>query len=103
MEALGINWKILLAQIVNFIILFWLLKRFALKPFLSVLKKRQTDIEEGIKKSEKAERSLQEIRNLAKEIKEKGAKEASKKWYQLIKNEGMNFLIKSFIYRVWIY
>lgn len=76
MEILGINWKILVAQIINFIILFWLLKRFAFRPFLAVLKKRQSDIEEGVKKGELAEKSLLEIRSLSKEIKEKGAKEA---------------------------
>ncbi len=76
MEGLGIDWKILIGQIINFVILLWLLKKFAYKPFLSILEKRKTQIEEGIKKSEEAEKSLEKIRNLSQEIKEKGEKEA---------------------------
>lgn len=78
MEALGINWKILIGQLINFAILFFLLKRFAYKPFLSILEKRRTKIEEGIKKSEQAEKSLQEIRILGEDIKKKGEDQARK-------------------------
>lgn len=78
MEALGINWKILIGQLINFAILFFLLKRFAYKPFLSILEKRRTKIEEGIKKSERAEKSLQEIRVLGEDIKKKGEDRARK-------------------------
>lgn len=76
MEQLGINWKMLLGQVVNFIILFWLLKRFAYKPFLSVLEQRRTKIEEGVKKSEEAEKTLQKTRTLEREIKKSGEERA---------------------------
>jgi F-type H+-transporting ATPase subunit b len=68
MEGLGIDWKILLGQIVNFAILLWLLKRFVYKPFLAMLKKRQTQIEEGVKKTQEAEKSLEKIKTLADEV-----------------------------------
>jgi F-type H+-transporting ATPase subunit b len=68
MNGLGIDWKILLGQIINFLILLWLLKKFAYKPFLSMLSKRQKQIEEGIKKTEEAQISLDKIKSLAKEV-----------------------------------
>jgi F-type H+-transporting ATPase subunit b len=76
--GLGIDWKILLLQIVNFLVLLWLLKRFVYKPFLGILAKRQKQIEEGVKKSRQAEESLANIRQLAQEVKvsqEKRSKE----------------------------
>lgn len=72
MEGLGINWKILIGQIVNFIILLYLLKRFAFKPFLNMLEKRKNSIVEGVRKSEEAEKSLQKIRVLEGEIRKSG-------------------------------
>lgn len=76
MKGLGIDLKILIGQIVNFAILLYLLRRFAFKPFLSVLEKRRHKIEEGIRKSEEAEKSLEKIRSLAAEFKQKNEKEA---------------------------
>lgn len=76
MESLGINWKILIGQIINFAILLFLLKKFAYKPFFSILEKRKAKIEEGVKKSEEAEKSLQKIRALEEEIKRSGEEKA---------------------------
>lgn len=76
MEALGINWKILIGQAVNFAILLFVLKRFAYRPFLSLLEKRRAGIEDGIKKTEEAEKSLKNIRGLSDRIKENSEKEA---------------------------
>lgn len=76
MEGLGINWNLLVAEIVNFFILLLLLKKFLYKPLLSMLEERRIKIEEGIKKSEEAEISLQKIRALGEEIKEKGEQKA---------------------------
>ena len=76
MEALGINWKILVGQAINFVILLFVLKKFAYKPFLSLLEKRKIGIEEGIKKTEEAEKSLKSIRGLSDKIKENSEKEA---------------------------
>ena len=78
MEALGINWKILIGQLINFAILFFLLKKFAYKPFLSLLEKRRTKIEEGVKKSEEAEKSLQKIRILEEDVRKSGEEKARK-------------------------
>jgi len=51
MEALanfGVEWPFFIAQLVNFAILFFLLKRFLYKPILDMLEKRRVEIEEGL-------------------------------------------------------
>ena len=66
----------MLGQIVNFIILLFLLKRFVYKPLLNVLDKRKTKIEEGVRKSEEAGRLMEKTMDLSKNIREKGHQEA---------------------------
>ncbi|MFZ2300088.1 MAG: F0F1 ATP synthase subunit B [Candidatus Moraniibacteriota bacterium] len=61
MEALanlGIDWKLLLAQAVNFLVLLFILRRFAYKPMLDFLEKRSTRIEQGLKDAEAAQTKL---------------------------------------------
>jgi len=47
------------AQIINFLIIFYLLKRFLYKPVLGMLKKREDKIKEGIKQAEEARVTLE--------------------------------------------
>jgi F-type H+-transporting ATPase subunit b len=76
MEGLGINWKILVGQLINFVILFFLLKKFVFKAFFSTLEKRKKVIEDGVKKSEEAESNLAKIRVLDQEVRAVGEKNA---------------------------
>ncbi|MFA5228165.1 MAG: F0F1 ATP synthase subunit B [Candidatus Paceibacterota bacterium] len=77
MSGLEVDWKILIGQIVNFTILFFVLKFLLYKPFLNLLKTRREKIEEGIKKSIEAEEKLGELR-LTKEKIEKEGEEKKK-------------------------
>ncbi|HNY36189.1 MAG TPA: F0F1 ATP synthase subunit B [Candidatus Pacearchaeota archaeon] len=61
MSSVEIDWKILVGQIVNFAILFFILKAFIYKPFLNLLKTRREKIEEGINKSVEADKELSKI------------------------------------------
>lgn len=61
MSSVEIDWKILVGQIVNFAILFFILKAFIYKPFLNLLKTRREKIEEGINKSVEADKKLSKI------------------------------------------
>jgi F-type H+-transporting ATPase subunit b len=70
MEGLGIDPKILIGDIVTFIVLVFLLKKYAYKPFLAILEQRRQTIEEGVAKSAEAEKSLAKIRVLADEVRE---------------------------------
>ncbi len=60
----GINWKLLLAQVVNFAILFFLLKKFAYGPVLAILRKRRDEIKEGFAMRAEAEKTLGEIEEI---------------------------------------
>jgi F-type H+-transporting ATPase subunit b len=61
MSSVEIDWKILVGQIVNFAILFFVLKALVYKPFLNLLKTRREKIEEGINKSIEADKQLSKI------------------------------------------
>lgn len=54
----GIDWRLLIAQAVNFGILFFVLYRYAYRPILSTLEGRRKKIEEGVRMSEEAKRRL---------------------------------------------
>jgi F-type H+-transporting ATPase subunit b len=61
MSSVEIDWKILVGQIINFAILFFVLKALIYKPFLALLKTRREKIEEGINKSIEADKELSKI------------------------------------------
>jgi F-type H+-transporting ATPase subunit b len=61
MSSVEIDWKILVGQIINFAILFFVLKALVYKPFLNLLKTRREKIAEGINKSIEAEKELSKI------------------------------------------
>ncbi len=58
---LGIDWKLLLSQIVNFFILLTILTFFVYKPLIKVIKERSRRIKEGLEKAEEADVRLKEI------------------------------------------
>lgn len=57
----GLNPVLLGAQIVNFLIVFFILKKVLYKPVLEVLKKRQTTIKEGLRAAEEARIKLEKV------------------------------------------
>lgn len=64
-DQLGINWKLLLSQAVNFAILLFVLQRFVYKPLLAVIKKRNERIQEGLDKADEADVRLKEVDKIA--------------------------------------
>lgn len=71
-HQLGINWKLLLGQGLNFIVLLVILRMFVYKPLTRVLEERRKKIEFGLKVSEEAEKRMRTI----DELKDKTIKEA---------------------------
>lgn len=59
-SQLGINWKLLVAQTVNFLLLLVILRFTVYKPLLSMLKERREKIEQGLKDAEAAGKKLDE-------------------------------------------
>ncbi len=68
MEALGIDIKLLIAQIINFLILLFILNKVLYKPILNILQKRKEAIETGIKQSAEAQEQLSQAVDEAKKI-----------------------------------
>lgn len=54
LQSFGFKPQLFFAQIVNFLILFYVFKRFLYKPIFTMLKTRQDKIEKGLKDAEKA-------------------------------------------------
>jgi len=73
---LGIDWKILLGEMINFLVVLFLLKKFALGPFLKILRERKQKIEEGLERSKVAEEKIKEIREKREEIISKAQQKA---------------------------
>ncbi|MEI8097123.1 MAG: F0F1 ATP synthase subunit B [Candidatus Moraniibacteriota bacterium] len=65
---LGIDWKLLIAQAVNFGILFWVLRRFAYKPMLDFLESRTERIDKGLKDAEAAQLKLSSMEEKEKQV-----------------------------------
>jgi len=59
-EAFGIDWKLLLAQAVNFGVLFVALTYFLYKPVLKTLDERKQKVAKGVTDAEAAEKMLAE-------------------------------------------
>ena len=60
LNQFGIKYILLLAQVVNFLVLLWILKRFLYKPILKVLEERKQRIAESLKNAEEIEKRLAE-------------------------------------------
>ena len=73
---LGIEWKVLLAQIVNFTVLLFILKKFAYKPILKVLNDRQKRIEEAINRSKSVDKRMAEIETLKEKVLDEARRES---------------------------
>lgn len=75
LEKLGIDGRLLLWQVVNFAILFVILRKFAYRPILETLRKRAETIEKGLQDAKKSEEALRK----AEDEREKIIREARSK------------------------
>lgn len=63
-RAFGIDAKLLLAQVINFVILFFIYKKFLAKPIFAVFEKRRLAIEKTAHDAKLIEIKLQDIKSL---------------------------------------
>ena len=77
-ESFGFDVRIFLSQIISFVIVALLLKRFAYKPILAVLEERRQRIAEGLLNADKIKQQLAEAEQRYQEILAKGNGEAQK-------------------------
>lgn len=77
---IGFDWKVALANFVNFLIIFWILKRFAFKPMQDRIEERNKLIADGVDHAKRAEEQLKS----AKEEYEAQITEAKKEAHSII-------------------
>ena len=58
---LGIDWRLLIAQAVNFLLVLFLLKKFVFGKVIRHLEERRTRIEQGLELTDKAKREMDRI------------------------------------------
>lgn len=76
-SALGLDYRILLAQLFNFAILIFILWRFAYKPVFNILAERRSKIAKGLKDGEEASKKLIEAEEEKKIFIAEARKEAN--------------------------
>lgn len=70
LDKLGIDWRLLIAQLVNFLILILILYKFLYRPLLKILEDRKEKIEKGLRDAEQLGVELEKTKELqAEEIK----------------------------------
>lgn len=78
LAKLGIDWKLLIAQLVNFAILLAILYKFVYKPLLAFLEKREAMIAKSVEDAQAIERRLKETEKASAEALVQARIEASK-------------------------
>lgn len=68
LKNFGFDPVLLIAQVLNFLIILFVLKRFLYKPLLDMLKKRQETIKEGLKQAEDSRIMLEKAEEKENEI-----------------------------------
>lgn|SRR3989338_11464704 len=78
LHSLGVDWKLLIAQILNFAVLLAVLYKFLYKPLLKVMQERTTTIEKGIQHAKEAEIKLAQSTEAADKKIQEAQKEGQK-------------------------
>ena len=68
LHTFGLDWKLVAAQIVNFLVIFYVLKRYLYPPLFKVFKKREELVKESMSKAEENEKILEKTKSLEKDI-----------------------------------
>src|ERR1700722_485289 len=77
-EQFGVYWPNLIARVVLFAIVYWVLKRFAFKPVIAMLEERRRRIEEGQLNAENIKKQLAAAQTKYEEILAKANAEAQR-------------------------
>jgi F-type H+-transporting ATPase subunit b len=84
MESLGLDIKLLVAQIVNFAILFFVLKKVLYKPLIKVIDERNKKIDDSLINSQKIEETLAKIEQKEADVMDKARQKAKKEREELV-------------------
>jgi F-type H+-transporting ATPase subunit b len=76
-SAIGFDWKMLLFQIIGFVILVWLMSKYVYPPLLKTIDERQAKIEAGNKAATTAEKKAAETKEEMAKMLREARREAS--------------------------
>jgi F-type H+-transporting ATPase subunit b len=76
--SVGFDWRVALANLVNFILIYFLLDKFVFKPLAKTLDERKLKIEEGLGNIERAENLMVEAQQERESLLEETKKERNK-------------------------
>jgi len=62
LKALGLDWRVLLVQIVTFLVLLWLLRRFLFGPVSALMASRTTEVKRRLDDAEQQQARAEQIR-----------------------------------------
>ena len=74
LDEFGFNPTLFVAQIINFVIIFFMLKKLLYKPVTDIIAKRDKEIRKGVKDKEEAELLMQKTQEKETEILQKAQK-----------------------------
>lgn len=74
---IGFDWQVALANLINFLIIYWILSRYAFKPIQAIIEKRQQAITEGLGQAKAAETELMMAKQKAEGIVSEAKQEAN--------------------------
>lgn len=67
LEKLGIDWRLLLAQALNFLVILFILKKTAYGPLIKLLRERRERVEQGIRDADRAAEQLKDSEKIFSE------------------------------------
>ena len=68
----GFDWHMSLFNLINFLVAFWILKKFAFAPLMKIIQERQTKAQEAQENFEKAKTEISSAKQEAKQIVDEG-------------------------------
>lgn len=76
LESLGIDWKLLVLQLIAFLLLVWLLNKFVYPVLTRIVDERQSKIDESLKAAQQAEKHAASAQDTISEKLDEARKEA---------------------------
>ena len=61
LELLGVDWKLMIAQLINFVIVLLVLWKFAIKPLMNTMDSRNAEISKGLDDAKAATDKIEEV------------------------------------------
>jgi F-type H+-transporting ATPase subunit b len=87
-ETFGFDWKIFFSQVISFVIVALVLRRFAYKPILGILEERRQRIAEGLLNADKIKQQLAAAEQIMAKAREASAIEHERTMTELKRELG---------------